>query len=206
MNYSELDYPGIEDKTTKNISYSHNLYFTDDLAGKSLKIDDNLRVLDSKTEINAVNFLSEFVLLSRNERSLQGTFFCFTRDLKKKKRHFDAHDRVRMFLTATRLFTGKKADSHFDVSIKNSQTRAYYRPFDSRTDKHDFDEYRNFSAIKTRKDFNVIRKIHFRLGSANFEKTLHYSKLYNAIKFFNHAYDEHWTLLRTTLFFTALES
>jgi hypothetical protein len=115
-------------------------------------------------------------------------------------------DRVRVFITAIRIFTEKRADALYDFSIKNTKTKEYYLPFDLNAGRYDPYEHRNVSVIRTKKDFNAIKRIHKRMIEAKMEKPIHYSKLHNATEFFRHAYEEHWTLLKTTLFFTALES
>ncbi len=206
MDYENLNYPGFDDDVTKNISYSHNVRFTGDLANKRLKIDKNLSLLDNKVESRAVLFLRRFISHKRNDRNPYGSFFLYVHDPKSGKRAYDAMDRMRLFLTAVRIYTGKNADSYFDFSIKSSKKGEYYLPFDLRTNGYDPDESRNHSVLDNKKDFNIIKKIHKRLGEAGIEKTIHYSKLYNAVKFFNHAYDQRWTLLKTTLLFTSLES
>jgi hypothetical protein len=206
MDYSDLDFPKLNDVVVKEVAYSHNIFFKDKLNNKKLKIDDNLLILDNKTEVGAVQFLSDFVLESKSDRYIRGSFFLFTHDGKTKKRFYGAMDRVRMFVTAIRIFTEKRADANFEFSIKDSKKREYYRPFDLRSEKYDRHEFTNFSVISSKKDFNVIKKLHKRLGESNFEQVIYYSKLYNAVKFFNHAYNEDWTLLKNTLLFTSLES
>lgn len=206
FNYSELNYPGLDDKVKKTIVYSHNVFFADELKNKKLKVDESLAVLDGKTDTQAVAFLRQFVAYRRKERNPNGTFFSYIHDPRKRNRPYDAMDRVRVFITAVRIFTGKRADALYDFSINDSKKKEYYLPFDLSPDRYDFHNYRNTSVIRNRKDFNTIKKIHKKLIEAKLEKNFHYSKLYNATEFFRHAYDEHWTLLKTTLFFTALES
>jgi hypothetical protein len=206
MDYTKLSYPGLDDKVTKSIAYSHNVFFVDELKNKKLKVDESLIVLDDKADNQAVAFLKQFVADRRDERNPNGTFFSYVHDLRKKNRPYDAMDRVRVFITAIRIFTGKRADALYDFSINDAKKKEYYLPFDLSPDRYDFYNYRNISVIKSRRDFNVIKKIHKRLIEAKLEKSMHYSKLYNATEFFRHAYEEHWTLLKTTLFFTALES
>lgn len=206
INYSELKYPGLDDSVTKSIAYSHNVFFTDELRNKKLKVDESLTILDDKADIHSTAFLKQFVADRRRERNPSGTFVSYVHDPKKRNRPYDAMDRVRVFITAIRIFTEKRADALYDFSINNAKKREYYLPFDLNTDKVDFHGHRNTSVIRSKKDFNTIKRIHRKLIEAKLEKTMHYSKLYNALEFFRHAYDEHWTLLKTTLFFTALES
>jgi hypothetical protein len=62
MDYSKLNYPSLLDDTvTKTIAYSHNVFFTDELKNKKLKIDGSLTLLNDKAEIQAVSFLKQFV-------------------------------------------------------------------------------------------------------------------------------------------------
>lgn len=206
MDYSKLNYPGLNNKVTKSIAYSHNVFFAGELKNKKLKIDESLCILDDKTDIQAVAFLRDFVALRRSERNSNGTFFSYIHDLKKRNRSYDAMDRIRVFITAIRIFTAKRADALYDFSINDPKKKEYYLPFDLSTSRDDFHHHRNISVIESKKDFNTVRKIHKKLIEAKLEKSMHYSKLYNATEFFRHAYNEHWTLLKTTLFFTALES
>lgn len=206
MDYSKLSYPGLNDRVTKSIAYSHNIFFAGELKDKKLKIDDSLYILDGKTDIRAVAFLRNFVAFRRSEKNPNGTFFSYTHDLKKRNRPYDAMDRIRVFVTAIRIFTTKRADALYDFSINDPKKKEYYLPFDLSTREDDFYYNVNTSVIESREDFNTVKKIHKKLLEAKLEKTMHYSKLHNATEFFRHAYDEHWTLLKTTLFFTALES
>lgn len=207
MDYSKLKYPRLlDDKVTKNISYAHNVFFKDELKNKKLKIDESLTVLNDSTDISAVSFLKYFISNKRSEVNPNGTFFGFTHDPIKRNRVFDAMDRVRIFITAVRIFTEKRADALYDFSIGDNRKKEYFLPFDLNTGRHDRYIGSDTSVIRTRKDFNLIKVIHKRLIEAKLEKSMHYSKLYNATEFFRHAYEEHWTLLKTTLFFTSLES
>jgi hypothetical protein len=207
MDYSKLNYPSLLDDTvTKTIAYSHNVFFTDELKNKKLKIDGSLTLLNDKAEIQAVSFLKQFVSERRGESNLNGTFFCFVHDIKKRNRAYDAMDRVRVFIAAVRIFTENRADALYDFSIGDIKKKEYFLPFDLNAGDYDTYNFRDTSVIRTKKDFNVIKTIHKKLIEAKLEKSMHYSKLYNATEFFRHAYDEHWTLLKTTLFFTSLES
>jgi len=206
MDYSKLNYPSLDDIVVKEVAYSSNIFFKDKLNNKKLKIDDNLVILDNKSEVGAVKFLSDFVQESKSNRYIQGSFFLFTHDGKSKKRFYSAMDRVRMFVTATRIFTQKRANADFEFSIRDSKKKDFFRPFDLRSEKYDRHEFTNFSVVSSKKDFNIIKKLHKKLADSNFEQVTYYSKLYNAVKFFNHAYSEDWTLLKNTLLFTSLES
>ena len=97
-------------------------------------------------------------------------------------------------------------DSDVSFSIESSSQKKYYLPFDLPRSEGGIYADRNKSHIDSRQELNTIKKIYERLGEANVSRTIYYSKLYNAVKFFNHSYNEHWTLLKTTLAFTALES
>lgn len=206
MDDPKLSYPGLDDIVVKTVGYSHNFFLRGELKNKKLKIDDFLTVLDDKTDIRAVSYLKKFVSEARKESDTSGTFFSFVHDPKKSNRPYDAMDRIRVFATAVRIFTGMRADALYDFSIKDIKKKIYFLPFDLTGGRYDPYGRRKTSVISSKADFNTIKKIHANLIKAKIEKTLHYSKLYNATEFFRHGYEEHWTLLKTTLFFTALES
>lgn len=203
-NFNELNYPGTDSVAVKHISYSHNLFFNDELSRKDIKIDDSLWIINGSKEKNGRNFLINFIKQKTRSIRISGSYFLYIYSGKRKNR-FEAEDCVRRFLTAVRIYKNKNCDSDIYFSIEDSLKKKYYKPYDLRKDVLGFYD-RNSSTISSRKELNTIKKIYKNLDEVKINDHLHYSKLHNAITFFNHSYDEHWTLLKTTLFFTSLES
>lgn len=111
-----------------------------------------------------------------------------------------------MFITAVRIYKNTPCDTRIHFSIEDTRKNKFYRPFDFFDFTSDLFGSNGKSYIDSRKELNIIKKIYEQLKEAKFEKTIYYSKIYNAVKFFNHSYNEKWTLLKTTLAITALES
>lgn len=201
QDFNNYKYRDIELIPTKQISFSHNLFFTGNLVSKKIKIDDHLIVISNNNN-KAITFLKDFVKQTDNNYYTQGTFFQYTYS-NRDKNYFIAEDTIRRFLTAVRIYKNTPCDSYYYFYINNKD---YYHPMDiskyylmkSNTDQS--------STISLKKELNIIKKIHTNLGKASFNNINYYSKLSNAVQLFNHAYDTGWTLLKTTLLFSCLES
>ncbi|HEY0948350.1 MAG TPA: hypothetical protein VGE53_02595 [Candidatus Paceibacterota bacterium] len=200
--YESLNFPGFESIVVKNIVFSHNLFLRGELENKNLKIDNELSVINRTREEEATSFLAGFVRPALRTTTLPGTFFLHK--YKSEKKAFEAEDRVRTFLTAVKIFKNSWCSSNFSFSI--GPRNKFYRPFNltGRVDEIFFSQKN--TTLSSMTEFNKIKKIHQRLYSAGFENHLHYSKLCNATVFFNRSYEEAWTLMKTTLAFTAIES
>lgn len=213
LKYSHLD---LNSEIAKEIGYSHNLLFKGDLKNKNLKIDNQFSIITKNKEKKAISFLKEFINYENNTNlKIKGTFFLYKYKKKVNTDPFEAQNRVLQFLTAVRIYKNKKCDSKIYFPIKNSTKSEYYRPLifskdiidNSYIDKNlVFHIHENWSLIESRNDLNKIKIIDYRLGKAKINKHNYYSKLYNAVKFFNYGYEKKWILLKTTLFFIALES
>jgi len=203
--FENLQYPRHDSKVVKHITYVPNLFFGNALRDKALKIDEKLSVINSNKEKNAILFLRKYLSTTRRTNSFPGS--CFLYEYKgRMKWHFEAQDCVRRFLTAVRIYKETRCDAEVDFTIENSAKKQYYRPFDFSKSSYGIYLDREKSKIESRQELNKIKKIYQKLGEAKFSETIYYSKIYNCVKFFNHSYDEHWTLLKTMLAFTALES
>jgi len=202
--FEKLEYPNHDSKVTSHFSFVHNLFLRNNLRDGNLKIDDNLSIVSKEKGIKYVAFLTSFLKVSRNINHVSGTYFLYKYS-KERKYYFEAEDRVRMFITAVRIYKNNRCDCKINYSIGDKTCR-FYRPYDFFEITSDLFGIDGKSYIESRMEFNVIKKIYNRLKESQFEKTIYYSRIYNAVKFFNHSYDEPWTLLKTTLAITTLES
>lgn len=202
IDFDTLEYPSLDSKPNKEISFAKGLYFQGELFNKSIKIDEELQVLGGDKEKKSILFLEKFVkeTEARYYELKRGSYFLYK--FKKPPRYrFEGQDRLRLFLTAVRIYKNTKCESRIHFSLEGKR---FFRPFIL---PHREGIYRiNESIINSRKELNIIKKIFQRLKAAKCEENSYYSKIFNAVKFFNHSYDEHWTLLKTTLAYTALES
>ncbi len=205
IDFEKLKYPDHESKVSAHFGYTHNLFLQNDLRNKNLKIDNNLSIINQEKGFNYVTFLSKFIKANRGINHISGTYFLY-KYTGERKYYFEAQDRIRMFITAIRIYKNTRCDYKIDFSIENSKSKKFYKPFDFFDLTSDMFATDGKSQITSRKEFNKIKKIYERLRESKFEKNIYYSKIYNAVKFFNHSYDEHWTLLKTTLAITAPES
>lgn len=205
IDFNNLRYPDHEAKVTKHISYVPNLFFGANLINKAIKIDGKLSIINNGKEKNAILFLRKYITSIRGSNNFPGICFLYTYT-DKPKWHFEAQDCIRRFLTAVRIYKETRCDVEIDFSIEDSARKKYYCPFNFSNFSNGIYFNRERSRIESRQELNKIKKIYHKLGEAKFSETIYYSKLYNAVKFFNHSYDEHWTLLKTTLIFIALES
>ncbi len=200
-----LEYPGVDAKIVKDISLIHNLVLEADLTNKGFKIDDNLSIIAKTREVRALTFLQNFIKKTRGISFLPGTFVLYR--YKRQATHYlEAHQKVRRFCTAIRIYKGTKCDCKLSFSIENTEKKKYYRPFDLFEFTSDFFRIDGKSTISSKKELNLIKKVYFKLGEAKVDDNMSYSKLWNAVKFFNHSYEEGWTLLKVNLAFTSLES
>jgi len=206
IGFDGLIFPGLEGKVTKHISYVPNLSLGEVFLNKTIKIDDNLSIINgSEKEQDAILFLKKYLKITKKRDRFPGVYFIY-KYLDKPKWYFEAQSAALRFVTAIRIYKETRCDSEVEFPIEDSRKKKYYRPYDFTKDTHGIYMDKERSRIDSRKELIHIKKIYIKLGEANFSKTIYYSKLYNAVKFFNHSYDEHWILLKTTLAFTALES
>jgi hypothetical protein len=153
--------------------------------------------------MHALNFLKSFIKQEATSLRSGGTYFQYQYKPEKKS-FWEGQDSVRRFITAVRIYKNSRCDLDVWFSIENVLSKKYYRPF-SYTKSMDM-YWKNISIINDRAELNKVKLIAQRLEEAGISKTIHYSKLYNAVNFFNHSYEEDWTFLKTTLAFTSLES
>lgn len=200
--YDDLNFPDHQAKAIKNLAYSHNLFLKDGLELKNLKIDDRLSIVNRTTEEKAVIFLAGFARHELRTSNLKGTFLLYK--YGDKHHSFEAEDRVRTFITAVRIFKNSWCSANFSFTI--GEQRKFYRPFNLTSQRDEIFYGRKNTSIRSQAELNKIKRIHRNLHLSGFENHLHYSKLSNATRFFNRSYEEVWTLMKTTLAFTALES
>lgn len=205
INFEKLKYPDHDSKVVSNFSFVHNLFLQNNLKEKNIIIDDNLSIISKGKGIKYVSFLTNFLRTKRGINHISGTYFLYKYN-EKAKYYFEAQDRVRMFITAVRIFKNTKCDCQVNFSIQDSKNNKYYRPFDFFELNSDLFGTKGKSFIESRKEFSIIKKIYSKLKESKFDKNIYYSKIYNAVRFFNYSYNQQWTLLKTTLAITALES
>lgn len=205
--FHNLEYPLHDAKVTKEISYSNSFVFDKEIKQTTFKIEEDFYLISKSKEEKATAFLEEYLnTLNNTNYVMKGTFFLHKYKVTPKY-PYEGQDKVRQFLTAIRIYKNIRCSSNVHFSIKNSRKREYYKPFSF--DKNPGDDIyysKNKSRSLSLKDLNKIKTVYKRLSLDKFRDHNHYSKLHNATKFFNHGYDENWTLLKTTLFFIALES
>lgn len=195
----------LDAKVTAEISYSHNLFFKNTLSSKNIKIDDNLFIIGN-IKRPALTYFESFIKNERVAINPRGTYFLYKyKNERRREELWGAFNSVRRFLTAVRIYKQTRCAYDAEMAIENILRRQYYPPMSF---KYQFDtyDYKKRSIIETRPELNQIKKIYKKLDQVEISKVVHYSKLYNAIEFYNHAYDEPWLFLKTTFIFTALES
>lgn len=203
MNLSGLNYPDKNSIVTKHISYSHNLFFDDHLLNKNIKIDEVLYIINGAGNKKAKRFLEKFIQQETKWNQIQGSYILYKYS-NKKRGYFEAEDCIMIFLTAIRVYKNTECNSNIHFSIKDSRKNEYYLPFHLKGSLRS--NARNRTIISSRKELNKIKKIYFNLKKIKFEDYFNYSRLHNSVNFLNHAYNENWTLLKTTLLFISLES
>jgi len=185
-----------------DISYLYNLSLSDSIKTKRLKIDKNFYIINDKNY--AVDYLKEKIKEHDKFIRLNGTYLLYKFENHKKKYQFESQDKVRNFIYAIRILKNSNCDLYTYFSVKDFRKKEYYIPsifFNERLLNGD-----NITKIDSTVEFNKVKKIYSKLSTINFYDLYHYSKLSNAIKFFNHSYEQDWTLLKSTLLFIALES
>ena len=190
-------------ETAGEISYLNNLYLSDSLKSKDIKIDRNFYIINSQN--NAIDYLSKKIKEKDKFIKLNGTYLLYKFENHKKKYYFEGQDKVNNFIHAVRIYKSSSCDLYTFFSIKDFRKMEYYVPplfFNEKISLYSDIETKIDSLI----EFNKIKKIYLKLLIINFRDPYHYSKLSNAIKFFNHSYEQDWTLLKSTLLFIALES
>jgi hypothetical protein len=189
---------------TKNISFSHNLFFENTLKNKNIVIDKNLSILSTDDEKEAISIFNSFLINSRQKRNISGTYFLYQYD-GELKHYFEAEDKVRLFTRAVRIYKNKECDALASFPIENS---TYYHIFDifNSTKNNDlFSE--DFSYIKSEQELEDVKKIYFNLEKAKLDQNFGaFSKIHNAVTFYDHFYQQQWVLQKTALAFTSLES
>jgi hypothetical protein len=204
LNFNTFPMRDIRAKLTKNISFSHNLFFENALKNKNIVIDKNLSILNTDNEKEAVLIFNSFLIKSRQKRNISGTYFLYQYN-GEPKHYFEAEDKVRLFTRAVRIYKNKECDALASFPIENN---TYYRISDifSNTKNNDlFSE--DFSYIKSEGELDDVKKIYFNLEKAKVDQHFGvFSKIHNAVTFYDHFYQQQWMLQKTALAFTALES
>lgn len=202
----KFGYPSHDSSIESTISFSNNLFLRGDLENKKIKIDDSFYILNNKSRNTSVEYLKKYIESKTGFNNIRGTYFLYLFQDSKIKKYGEDADCVRKFLTAVRIYKNTHCDSKINFSVKNNRKKEYYQPFFFINLLSDLIYDEKPTTISSRKELNAIKKIYKNIDRVKIDDHFSYSKLHNAIKFFNYAYDEKWTLLKTTLFYIALES
>jgi len=116
-------------------------------------------------------------------------------------------------LSSVKIFYAKNCDSILGLSVCDNVKDKFFKidNYSNYTDRHreiitDVYWRRNFIEISNESELRRIKKIYRNLGVIGTEDFYKYSPLHNSVKFYEHSYNERWTLLKTMLLFVSLES
>lgn len=199
-------------KLNKFYSWIPNLYLSPQMGDIEIKLEDDFYICSKQKHKFYRGIINDHIKNNFNVVNIRSVILFFKYP-KNYKYYFLAEDKVRRFLSAVKIFYGKNSDSLLGLSISDNQREKYYKfdNYSSYSDRHreiitDVHIRRNFIEIKDKKELNQIKLIYKNLGVVDSENFHKYSPLHNSIKFFEHSYDERWTVLKTMLLFISLES
>jgi len=198
----------MERVSTNGLGIFKYLKLFGELSGKSLIIKNgNVGIFDSKKESEAI----EIVKLDLQENLISyrpfGTVVFYNYgSARKDKIAFESSHYFDELSKAIRIATNKNCKCVYHLSYnKAEKPTKFYKPYDF-IDNDDNFSFNNDSYIKNKKDLRIINSIFKSLIKLPIDNGVNHTPLLNAVRFLNHAQNEHWLSLKITLFFIALES
>lgn len=174
-------------------------------------MDSQLSIPSIKNELRAKKVIHDYVKDNWKLSNLSSVIAVFKYNNSEEK-YFSAEDRVRRFQTAVKIFYSKNCNVLLEVSTDgknffgpNDYSKHSIKNEDILQDVY-WKRWNDLIKIETANDLKQIKTIYKNLEIAQIEDFWAYSKIHNALKFFEQAYITDWTLLKTILLFISLES
>lgn len=193
-----------EEDVTKTVGFLSSVSITG-FGEELFMIDDDLFVVPFA---KAGEYVDEFKKVTSFKMVRNGAFILHVLDKRRPlKWVFESFYKFENFCTAVRLVTGKRCNRIGEMSFDDSRIPVhFYEPFVLNEDS--YISHRQWSQV----DLEVLKRIsnvyriieHNTVPDAHHEKN--YSRLNNALRFYNIAYDTHFELMKTVLLFIVLES
>jgi hypothetical protein len=194
---------------TKYYSWILGLYLNDGVFNeKKIFLGDGLEITSQTKEKEARKKIKKYINKNFNIGNSNSVILKYIYSGEKNK-SFEGERKVNRFITAVKVFYGCECVSMLGLpAIKKKLLNV-----------HDFSEFPGREevitdviwrgkkiTISSNDEIKDLKKIYKNLGVVNIENDHMYSPLHNSIKFYEHAYDTKWTLLKVTLLFISLES
>lgn len=208
--WENLSYPSLlEDLAFKSISVLHPLYLQGDLVGKRIALnDDGLCLIEESEEEDVVAALKSY--LQKTHSMPTGACFAVSSfaSPREEKWGFELDERGWLLATAVKIATGSTcfASISFQYNDATSPT-VFYKPFVNKDPVKDLYKSKQPATISTFEEFERVKLIYSRLVELNPHKySDRFSKLLNAVRFFEHFDNTDWFLQKIVLAFVGLES
>jgi hypothetical protein len=200
-------YPDIDDKITKTVGLMYPLELNDQLIDTTM--DSNLSIINPEEEKVATDYLKECLKKHHMARNSGISYVRYTHNgLSRSRLSFDALESFEDLALSIRILTGRKCECLLYASCNEQVSPAYYyNVFDFLEGKDLYLFPEEKSIVFNDEDIKSLKRIYQKIVSNSpFRGSQEYSRLKNALDFFNKSYDTQWFLLKVTLLFTVLES
>lgn len=211
---NKLDFLDFKHKDNLNKFYSWipGLRLSSKIKDRNIKLENNFFILAQEKHKNYRKIIGDYVKENFNVINISSVIL-FYKYPKDYRYYYIAQNKVRRFLTSIKIFYNKNVDNILELSACDNRDEKYFKidnlaGYSDRQRELITDVYwrRNFIEIKDENDLKQIKKIYTNLGIADIENFHKYSPLHNSVKFYEHSYNERWTVLKTMLLFISLES
>lgn len=210
----EIDYIDLEKRGDRNKFYSWvpGLYLSKNIKDRDIKFDDKLYICSKKGHKTYRGIIEKYTKDNFNLVNLS-SIILFYKYSKDEKYYYAGEERVRRFLSAVKIFYNKNSDSLLGLSVCDDKKDGYFKIDNYSTNSYRHRDIitevhwrRKFIEIKDEDELKQIKIIYKNLGIIDIENFYKYSPLHNSVKFFEHAYNKDWILLKIMLLFISLES
>ncbi len=203
-----LKYPELGKKSiTETYALLNYIKFSPNIKDTEIVFDEKLSLIKTDFRDNVIKFYKKETQSLEDLYSIPTwTYHLVYKYDKDEESYMRELDHFLPLVTSVRLITKKNCDLGIHFSINRSTTPiTFYKQFEG--DHQDFHmKAQNSSFIENSKQFDTIKDLYKKLIKLKLYKPDEFSRLKNAVEFFNRANDTHWVLLKITMLFIALES
>lgn len=203
LEYAHYD----KDTITETYGFLNYTRFNKDIKDIEVVFDDKLSLVKTDDKDEIINFYKKEIQPLDDFYSISSwTYHLVYKYEKDERKYQEDFNRFLLLVTSIRLLTKKNSDLGVYFSINRSaKPIKYYKPFyGDRNDYHMKDQNKSF--ITNSEELNLLKDLYTKLIKLDLYKEPKFSRLKNAVEFFNRANDTHWVVLKITMLFIALES
>lgn len=200
-----------DEEITKTLGYLKSLRFNFGVDKKPIKISEDIFILPFDNKRDNINYLkNNWNINSTYVENIEsyGTFVLHSLGKKRiLKNVWESHDKFSNLSLAVRLISYKKCDNYITLHYDDSLKQVLYYPTSS--SGHEVYTDRNDFSYLGKKDVKRLRNLYKKIEDNTFPDTIDpdkYSRLNNALRFYNIAYSTDWHLMKVILLFVSLES